>query len=467
MATNREYEKLALVRHVEQHQIAPWYEGIQQTAASVEADLAPQPLSFRKKALSRSASLVALTGLWAAYQRFTLKSRSIALLIYGLMALLGFVALMQTLAGDSAQINVYWLLLCLLGLNTFSMTLWLLFAFTSSATSSPLTVAYKAMLSGITKRSSNALFFNAWSEFHFQGKQGKWHISRILHSAWLVYLLAGGIALLLLLSGKQYDYVWGTTILSSGVFVDLTQALATLPRAIGLTLPDAELVLASQQGSNAILPEGARMQWSSFMLSSLALYGVLPRLLLIVISSLCLKRAQNKHQPNWEMPYFYSLRSRLLPQSSALGVVDADLDPSNAVGELSYTSISNLPLIDEAELPAKAYSAAFEWGQSSVPVPPIKIELDFAKVDDVHSQTGMLEVLRQSSLPVVILVDLQRAADRGAARFFKEVAECVPLYLLVVQRAPQSNDAARWAAWQALCERIALPEGRAQLVRAT
>lgn len=51
-----------------------------------------------------------------------------------------------------------------------------------------------------------------WWEACLGGRVGKWRFSLLTHRLWLSYLLAGIAILILLMTAKQYDFIWGTTL---------------------------------------------------------------------------------------------------------------------------------------------------------------------------------------------------------------------------------------------------------------
>ena len=110
-------------------------------------------------------------------------------------ALLGALGVVYAITGANHTINIYGLLLVLLGFNFLSMLLWL----------TGVSLNVKGLTSGAFARLTSWLpsyFENrdnsdsqvgaqadrAWLTSNFSGCVGKWQFSRITHRLWLVYL---------------------------------------------------------------------------------------------------------------------------------------------------------------------------------------------------------------------------------------------------------------------------------------
>ena len=74
------------------------------------------------------------------------------------------------------------------------------------------------------------------------------------------------ITMLVQLSTRRYGFVWETTILSDTVFVSLTQHLGALPAALGIAMPDADVVLRAATPNQ--LPTD-RQLWAAWLISAL------------------------------------------------------------------------------------------------------------------------------------------------------------------------------------------------------
>ncbi len=113
---------------------------------------------------------------------------------------------------------------------------------------------------------------------------GRWALGTLAHLFWVVYSLSALVVLALLFSVAQYDLSWGTTLLSDEAVVGLISALAWLPAQLGLIeAPEAGWILAGREGHQ---PGAARAEWATFLLALVLVYGLLPRLFLVMFSAL-------------------------------------------------------------------------------------------------------------------------------------------------------------------------------------
>jgi len=459
----RQHQKLNLIRHAEENKDPLWINDIEGVSASIETELGGQQTSFKQKALARGAQLSAVTGIGEAYRKHSAKNLRIILLLYALLAGLGFFSVLQTINNAGSQVNVYWLLLVLIGVNFVSILVWGLLAVRNNTHRSPLLNVYQYLLKRFSSSQPNALF-STWSETHLFGSTGKWFLSKHIHAYWLMYLAGGLLALLVILSGKQIDFVWGTTILEPQTFATLTSLLGSIPAKFGFQVPDQSMVFNSLIGASPDVLAASRKTWASFVIGAVVFYAVFPRLVLWIIAAVALRVAERNYQPDWEQPYYYALRTKLSPEGSSLGVIDPDDTPVKSSPAAAPSANESLLNLDDLQLPDDAYLAAFEWGDKAPPAAPVQNPVLLDAINDVHAQTGLLQALKQSPRPTVVMVQLHRAADRGASRFLAEIMQYAPLHLVVTRTHKANSDSARWASWQAVAERIELRSQQLYLV---
>ena len=102
----------------------------------------------------------------------------------------------------------------------------------------------------------------AWLDLHAGGRLGFWTLSGLSHLFWLTFTAAALAALTWWLSVRQYDFVWGTTILDETTVLAAVDVLGRLPAAAGFTVPDAELIRGSRTG---VTEPAGRVAWSGDM----------------------------------------------------------------------------------------------------------------------------------------------------------------------------------------------------------
>ncbi len=352
-------------------------------------------------------SVIAAPGQW--YRRLTV-------LVWVAFALLGVVAVLNALSGDANNhvLNIYGLLLVLLGFNLISLLLWLLGCVAKlggliKGTVGGLPIGIENLLRRFRQKQGRTAY-SAWHESHFTGSVGMWRISLVSHSIWLSYLAAGLVCLLVLFSIRQYDFIWGSTLLSGGAFVDLTRVLGAPLHYLGLPLPDTSQVLASQSGSITERSMGAtdlRRQWAWFLLGVIAVYGLLPRLLAALVSWLALRHAEARFCPDFYLPYYVELKQRLQANLSPAKIVDADAEPLTPPAS-ETASIASHAIVANG-LPSGALIAGFELDETLAE--PLSVN-----VVSRDSYAALLQAASTARNPLAIVVDLSVAPDRGTKR---------------------------------------------------
>jgi hypothetical protein len=299
----------------------------------------------------------------------------------------------------------------------------------------------------------------AWLACHFSGAVGKWQFSKITHQLWLVYLLAGLGSLVLLLTVRQYDFVWGTTLLSDTAFVRLTEVLSTPLQALGFATPSAEQVLDTQTGvlqhdaAQALTAEH-RYRWAQFLLGALLCYGIVPRIVLWTWSALMCANARRLFALDFYLPYYISLRQRLMPLASHGQIIDADTSPP------LITETSAIKPVPHA-LPQETQWAAVELGDDIAwPPQSVSADNDLGQVVDRESLAHILQYLQSNACPVIaVAVSAVRSPDRGVQRTIDSLmSNCAQRWLVLLQkRDDESVSNQRLAAWYRLAEACQVP----------
>ena len=421
--------------------------------------------SFEDRLSLRAQCLVEQHNLSLLLGRAARLSRYVKTLVFFVAALLGALGSIYAIT-DSHTINIYWLLLVLLGFNLLSMLLWLtgiglnIEGLTSgmlARLTSWLPEHLKSRSQTTDKKSIQA--DKAWLNCHFSGAVGKWQLSKMTHQLWLVYLFAGLVFLVLLLMVRQYDFVWGTTLLSDSIFITMTDVLSVPLNHLGFATPSADLVHETRIGS---LPSDAaqtltaehRYHWAQFLLGSLLCFGIVPRILLWSWSAMMCRRAKNLFTLDYYLPYYINLRQRLMPLASHGEIVDADTSP---------------PVISEAQLktpvphalPVETQWVAVELG-SNMNWPPTSIDIanDLGQVINRESLTLILQRLQDNKHPVVaVAVSSARSPDRGVQRTIASLMSSSTQRWLVLLKEHEDEpvSSARLAAWYRLADACNVP----------
>lgn len=386
-------------------------------------------------------------------ERLSGYSKTIAL---ALAAFLGAMASIYAVTG-SHMINIYWLLLVLLGFNLLSMLLWLL----------GISINQKTLTAGMLSKLTNWLpghFLNksqygvladrAWLSCHFEGTVGKWRLSKLTHELWLVYLLAGFSILVLQLMTRQYDFVWGTTLLSDTSFVKLTEVLSVPLQMLGLTMPSAEQVVETRIGAVHTLTADHRYHWAQFLLGALLLFGILPRIFLWFWSLIMAGVSRRRFKIDYYLPYYISLRQQLMPLASHGEIIDTDISPPDI-----SDAIDQKP--GKHTLPVETHWVSVELGNDiEWPLVFININNDLGQVVDSDSQLRIQKNINENLFPeIAVAVSASRPADRGVQRIVKSLVSANTQRWLVLLKHNEQEiiSSARLAAWYQLARDCNIP----------
>ena len=414
-----------------------------------------ESLSFDERLLSRAKLIrerYELSTKLNRARKYAQRSRG---LLYVLALLLGAMGTAYAVTGTQT-VNIYWLLLVLLGFNTVSMLLWLIgYLFSATALLSSWFVwipkLIKKRISNNTTEESAA--DHAWLNCHYRGRVGKWGLSQITHEFWLIYLLGGLLILFIQLMTRQYDFVWGTTLLKDEVFVSLTAWMGQPLQIIGLAIPTAEQVWETRIGQGISLTAEHRFNWAQFLIGSIIIYGVLPRLLLWLWSISLKKLAMRQFQLDYYLPYYISLQQQVMSSSSHAEIIDADEHPPRGAD-----SLDKLP--QSSVVPESAYWVAVELGNDiRWPAAHISSDYNMGIITDQNSQKHITQQLITAKAPILaVAVSAMRIPDRGVKRIIAALCQQTPQcwLVLMISKAEPNVKPQRLTAWYQLAKDCAI-----------
>lgn len=278
----------------------------------------------------RALALAERSGLDQAVQEWLTALRWGMAAVAAVAMVTGFGAALAVLGDSQAQVNIVWTLAALLGFNLLMLVLWVVGIVTAGRNGGGALGRcwlLLARLAGGSRRNTAARAFlsvGTASDVH------RWTLSAVTHAFWTLSTLAAIAALLIALSLRAYDFVWETTILSSGVFVQFVQWSAWLPSLMGFAVPDEAMIRASELTTAAGSGESLRRAWSSWLLGCLLVYGLLPRLLLLLCSVALLLLRMRRCRLDTRKAEWAALAARLSRASEPGQVVDPDTGVAGA-----------------------------------------------------------------------------------------------------------------------------------------
>ncbi|MGB5445464.1 MAG: DUF2868 domain-containing protein [Psychromonas sp.] len=433
-----------------EEQSSSFEQGVLQRAASVDAELDISPLLLHFKRLSAHL-----------FGGFSL-----------LLLVLGASSVQQLFfTKPGSEINFFWAFALFFLPNLLSLLLWLLFFFQSVKFNNGWLARSSLFFLKKTDKYFNRQWltqshywplFSYYFKLYFGATFGRYQLSFLSHLLWFSYFAGALLMLLVMLATHQVDFVWQTSILSAQSFQWLTELLAYIPNLIGLPVPDSEQIQHGHIGAVTLLSdaENARLAWSSLLISSLFIYGLIPRLILMLWMKLLLKIKTDNYQLNYSSPYYVQLRHILKPHITL--IVDPDNRATNNASGVSYQKQSNT-------LPAIFFPVALELSESQLNeaskhiklVDPARLRL-LQHVSDHQSQQQLQSTINSVKEPAIaIYVALQRVPDRGMVRFIKSLTAKTTktYYLLLVNdlKIAPAQMITRRDAWYALAAQVHIP----------
>lgn len=364
--------------------------------------------------------------------------------ICAVFALLGMGAALGALTTTDGRVNVLWAVLTLLALPSFSLLVWLVALLVNANTTKTSGFGVSQIWLWLSRRlvkgPDQLLLFNSFLSFLNKQRLGSWVLSLINHTAWLVGLSTMVVTLIVQLAAKRYSFNWETTLLGADSFVLLVQSLGWLPSLIGFSVPSVEMIRLSD-GLQQVPPE-VQVQWSSWLMGCVLVYGFVPRLVALAISLSIFRRRCTQVVVDVDQVGLIELRQRLLPVSEYVGIDStAGADQlSETKGQEQRPALTVPTLVIGVELPTdQSWPPLSSW--------PVGWE-DAGLVDSREQRAALLSRLAaQQYQHLVLCVDAEQTPDRGVIAWLAELAtysHCVSVCLL-----NPAGTMDRLQAWQA------------------
>ena len=352
------------------------------------------------------------SGLWVAF---------IVLLV--IAVLVGGSAALAALGAGFRPVNVVSALVVLLGVNLFSLVLWIVTLIVGIGSGGWLAGRWPWLVRKLATGPEVTLAGQAWWSLWQQAGGLRWVLSSVTHASWLIASLTMLAVLYFTLSIRHFDFAWETTLLSADSFVALTQFVGVVPHWFGFAIPDSETVRASGHLSRNSVQ--AQALWASWLTGALVCYGVLPRSLLLLVSLAMVARAWPRTQPQLLSPYYQALLLKMAP---------AALSPEGQVPpqiKLRYP-----PVLKGADSATRAMMTGIELETEWPPV-GLGCEIVHTMMIDSRDTRNMAlgHVAQLNPRRLVIACDARQTPDRGTLRLIAELASYASKTLVWLQPA--------------------------------
>ena len=324
----------------------------------------------------------------------------------------GFLGLFTLLQAD--VVNFFYVLVCLLGFHTLMLVGWLVMALINQGKQSSnwfaSFVSPSYLIRGkddVTKAAVDLY------ERQLQHSGMRWYLGRFSHQLWLATLTGMLFAIIFLLIVRQYSFSWESTLLSDQALITLTQILGWLPSMVGFGVPDSTAIIQSRLVTEA-MPLSVARQWSSLLVGSLLLYGIVPRAIAWVFCALMFR--QKKMRLDIKLPYYQKILNFWQRH-----VVDAD-DFKAAPAPIApqATVSAGKKLVALLEYPSEQDN----WWQKGIDTninDNSKIE-NFGIVDDRDDMARLNTYLDTHPVQVLLGIHSKALPDRGTLRKLDQIA---------------------------------------------
>ena len=340
------------------------------------------------------------------------------LIVCILVSLLAGMSAASAIFGAGSSINVMTAWIALVGINLLSLmlTVSMVLAVPGQMQFS-LPGAWLWLLGRVGRKYNAPLLLRSLGTLVARtGKIGAF-LTNVSHILWIA-ITAGAIAgCLWFFLFRQYAFVWETTILSKGFFVAFTDLVGRIPCTVELFGPCPS---ASDVADLADSDE-TRKAWSRWLLGSIIVYGLLPRMAALFASLWSSRRSIGKLSVDFTNPYYFLLAKRIRERISS-GDEIVDPDPGNV------TPTGSSPSSGACDLPRRVLGAIVPFEVRNLPdIDATSFKSPVSLLKNVQTYAGQQHALQLlSTAPVsnlLFIADAGVSADRGVFRFLRQVRE--------------------------------------------
>jgi hypothetical protein len=412
------------------------------TAAAHSSD-GPSRITERARQLGERIGLraeLARARQWAPW----VLTAMVALIVAAGLGLAG-----NVVGGGDRHINVIVALVSLLGLHALTLLLWLVglwlpIGMPGGASLGWIWLRLTARVAG-GKRGQAPMLVRAATGLLSRARLLPWAFGLVSHGIWSLSFTVVLAAMLFALAFRSYTLSWETTILEPAFFVQAVQVLGSLPAKLGFPVPDAATVMAT---APAAASAGGQRTWALWLTGCIVVYGLLPRVALVLWSAAMWRSRRRALQPDWHAPYYRKLLARFAALAPA-AIVDADPGRTHDAtpAGLADSQLQDLLFVVGFELPPDTPWPPAEL--SGTPGAPTTPTTQIHRIDgSATARRALLDQLARIHPRTVLLVcNAASSPDRGTERFLREVlAHCGECRLWLAE-APGEAAVRRWLDW--------------------
>lgn len=349
---------------------------------------------------------------------------------------------------DGRTINAGSALVAALGMHLVTLVLWLLgtlLPFTWAGPLGRLSLG-PLLLQGLARlplgqRAHSSALARAAGSLLQRTRLAPWAFGLVSHLVWSAAFVLVLVGLLLAFAFKEYRLTWETTILSAQTFAGFVRATGWLPGLLGFPVP--ELTVGASTQAPLALPASAAAWW---LVGCVAVYGLLPRLLLAALCAVVWQRRKNRLQLDTSDPYFAQLLARFAALQASR-VVDVERPSPSGPAQLATlapgASGSALAVVG-FELPQ-----AQDWPPAALAQAAQYTKQISGTLDERRSVLDALAQLHPRAL--LLVCNAAATPDRGTERFVREACSHAGQCALWLADPPagrgQPPNRERWRHW--------------------
>lgn len=425
------------------------------------ADTLPDsdPVQQQRWLQKRAGYIAEVEGLAARVQGWRRNARLVLWVLLALALMSGGFAALGFFGAQNREINVLWTLIGLIGVHLVALVLWLVMLFFQGGSGGgTLGRLWLWLVEHLPHRAAPATgpdyVMQALPAIMSRSGLGRWWLSAVTHSVWLLALAATLVVMLLALSLRSYGFVLETTILSPSVFTDFVQGFGWLPSRLGFAVPDPASI-ASALDASANQSEAVRRAWSSWLAGGIVVYAFIPRLLVWLLTLLRIRSLNKALLPDLALPGYGDLLCRASQVQQNPGIVDAAPGP-----------YSSLRLTPPHAVPGREALLIGMELHSDVRWPPFqpssaRTSLRVGEVVETREQRRavLAELVSSPVARLLVACDVRISPDRGSLSWLVDLSAPVgeiAVWLLNVDDAA----GAREQVWRDSLGAVGLPENR-------